>query len=171
MNKLYLITGPAGVGKTTVSTELAKRLKKSALIEGDTIYAFVVGGHVSPWLEGNQLDIFWENVYYLIENFLSHGYDVIFNYIIKDEIFEKLKKRFKNVDIKYTVLLADEETMIKRDKERPLDCQQGERSLILLNDFRNSNVDKKHKLETTYLSVDEIVDDIKNNDRYNVEEK
>ena len=96
MNKLYLITGPAGVGKTTVSTELAKRFKKSALIEGDTIYAFVVGGHVSPWLEGNQLDIFWENVYYLIENFLSHGYDVIFNYIIKDEIFEKLKKKFIN---------------------------------------------------------------------------
>lgn len=34
MSKLYIITGPAGVGKSTTSIALAKRLKKSVLIEG-----------------------------------------------------------------------------------------------------------------------------------------
>ena len=37
MNNLYLITGPAGVGKSTVSMEIAKSYNKSALIEGDDI--------------------------------------------------------------------------------------------------------------------------------------
>lgn len=28
MNKLYIITGPAGVGKSTISYEVGKKLKK-----------------------------------------------------------------------------------------------------------------------------------------------
>ena len=46
MNTLYIITGPAGVGKTTISKGLAKRCKKSALIEGDDIYHQVISGYV-----------------------------------------------------------------------------------------------------------------------------
>lgn len=37
MNKLYLITGPAGVGKSTISKALAERLNKSVLIEGEAL--------------------------------------------------------------------------------------------------------------------------------------
>lgn len=40
---LYIITGPAGVGKSTVSKELAKSNNKSVFIEGDDIYHQVVG--------------------------------------------------------------------------------------------------------------------------------
>lgn len=32
MSKLYIITGPAGVGKSTVSREIAKNRNKSVLI-------------------------------------------------------------------------------------------------------------------------------------------
>ena len=42
MNKLYIITGPAGVGKSTISYEIGKKLAKSVVIEGDTIYNFIV---------------------------------------------------------------------------------------------------------------------------------
>lgn len=48
MNKLYLITGPAGVGKSTISKLLAKKLDKSILIEGDDIYHMVISGYI--WL-------------------------------------------------------------------------------------------------------------------------
>lgn len=34
MNKLFILTGPAGVGKSTISYELGKRLEKSVVIEG-----------------------------------------------------------------------------------------------------------------------------------------
>ena len=32
---LYIITGPAGVGKSTISKKIAESKKKSVLIEGD----------------------------------------------------------------------------------------------------------------------------------------
>ncbi len=35
MAKLYVITGPAGVGKSTISRKIAEASSKSALIEGD----------------------------------------------------------------------------------------------------------------------------------------
>lgn len=35
MNKLYIITGPAGVGKSTISKSISERLEKSAW-QGDT---------------------------------------------------------------------------------------------------------------------------------------
>ena len=37
MSKLYIITGPAGVGKSTISKKIAESKKKSALIEEDDI--------------------------------------------------------------------------------------------------------------------------------------
>lgn len=37
MNNLYIIAGPAGVGKSTSSKIIAKRKEKSALIEGDEL--------------------------------------------------------------------------------------------------------------------------------------
>ena len=57
MNKIYLITGPAGVGKSTISKLLAEKLERSVLIEGDDVYHFVVGGYVAPWKNGNHLDV------------------------------------------------------------------------------------------------------------------
>ena len=45
MSSLYIITGPAGVGKSTISRRIAESKNKSALIEGDEIYHQVVGGY------------------------------------------------------------------------------------------------------------------------------
>lgn len=42
INKLYIITGSAKVGKSTISNKLAESLSKSVLIEGDTIYNFFI---------------------------------------------------------------------------------------------------------------------------------
>ena len=135
MNKLYVITGPAGVGKSTVSYELGKRLDKSVVIEGDTIYNFFVGGRIKPWYPNAPLDLFWENSIMLIKSYLENGYDVVFNYIIKNKQLENLKETFKDYDFIFSCLLVDEPTIIKRDLLRPEDCQMHERSLILLKEF------------------------------------
>lgn len=57
MPNLYIITGPAGVGKSTVSKKIAMTSKKSALIEGDDIYHQVVGGYVPAWKEKKKLPV------------------------------------------------------------------------------------------------------------------
>lgn len=123
MNKLFIITGPAGVGKTTISNKLASSLSKSVLIEGDTVYNFFVGGRISPWKENAPIELFWENCIYLINSYLEKGYDVVFNYIISDENLKLLKEKFKNYKIVFKVLLTDENTLLERDKEREEDCQ------------------------------------------------
>ena len=92
MQKLYIITGPAGVGKSTISRELAGRSEKSVLIEGDDIYAQVVGGYVSPWKEGNHLEVFWKVCINMIKTYMEYGYDVVFNYIVETEDLETINK-------------------------------------------------------------------------------
>lgn len=60
MQNLYIITGPAGVGKSTISQDLAKKNLKSALIEGDDIYHQVIGGYAQAWKSENHLKTFWK---------------------------------------------------------------------------------------------------------------
>lgn len=166
MNKLYIITGPAGVGKSTVSKALAINLEKSVLIEGDDIYNQFVGGRISPYKENAPLELFWDNCYLLINNYLKNGYNVVFNYIINQKDLKNLKNKFKKYNIYFTVLLTDEETIIKRDKERPLDCQMGERCLILLKKFVEENFDENNILNTNDIDINKEVEMIINEDRF-----
>jgi len=166
MAKLYIITGPAGVGKSTISKKIAELKNKSALIEGDEIYHQVVGGYVSPWKDGNHLEIFWKICIDTIASYLENGYDVVFNYIVGLYNLEMLKKAFEKYDIKFVVLMVDEETLLKRDKERPLDCQMGERCIVLLNSFKNKGYKSENILYTSDISIDQIVEVILNEDRF-----
>ena len=166
MSTLYIITGPAGVGKSTISNKIALNKDKSALIEGDLIYHQVVGGYVSPWMEGNHLDTFWKVCINIIKAYLEDGYDVIFNYIIEPERLEKLKENFKYYDLRFVVLMVNEDVLLKRDKERPEDCQMKERCIVLLNEFKNHNYDSKNIIDTSYISIDDIVNTIEIEDRF-----
>lgn len=163
---LYLITGPAGVGKSTISNEIAKRSNKSVLLEGDEFYHQVVSSYQPAWLEGNHLDVFWKVVESSINIYLDNGYDVIFNYIIGVDDYLKLKETFKDYKTKFVVLLVDEETIVKRDKLRPEEFQMNERSLILLRSFLEKNYPEDNKLYTTNLSIEESVKEIINNNKY-----
>lgn len=162
MNKLYVITGPAGVGKSTVSYELGKKLDKSVVIEGDTIYNFFVGGRIKPWYPNAPLDLFWKNSIMLIKSYLENGYDVVFNYIIKNKELENLKEVFKDYEFIFSCLLVDESTIIKRDLLRPEDCQMHERCLVLLKEFMNCNYDNKYIIDSSNLTVEETVEKILN---------
>lgn len=166
MNKIFLITGPAGVGKSTISMKIAENLNKSVLIEGDDIYHLVVGGYVSPWKEGNHLNLFWQNCKSIIANSLNNGYDVVFNYILSKEQVADIKQTFVNCEIKFVCLMVDENTIVKRDKLRPVDCQMGERSLILLNEMKKENFDENNILDTSKLSINETYLEILNNKRF-----
>lgn len=166
MPNLYIITGPSGVGKSTISKKLAESSNKSVLIEGDFIYSQVISSYVSAWKEGNHLDVFWDMCLNSIETYLSYGYDVVFNYIVTPTIVDKIKNRFKNNKIKFVVLLCDEEILLSRDKQRPEDCQMKERCLILLDSFKSKNYNSNNILNTTTLSVEEAVNLINNSDKF-----
>ena len=166
MPNLYIITGPAGVGKSTISKELAKSYNKSTLIEGDDIYHQVIGGFVQAWKEGNHLKTFWKVCVNIIKTYLEDGFDVVFNYIITPENLELIKTAFKDYNVKFVVLITDEATLLARDKERPIDCQMGQRCLTLLNSFKNKNYNSNNILDTSNLSISKTVDIIKNDIKF-----
>ena len=166
MAKLYIITGPSGVGKSTISRGIAERLNKSVLLEGDNFYHQVVGGYVQAWKPGNHLDVFWKVCVDTINNYLNAGYDVVFNYIINKEKFMELKNIFENIELKFVVLLVDRETILKRDKERPEEFQMKDRCFVLLNDFLNNNYDEKYILYTDKLTINQTIDEIIHNKKY-----
>ena len=166
MKNLYIITGPPGVGKSTISKRIAELGNKSVLIEGDDIYHQVIGGYVQAWIYGNHLSTFWKVCLNSIRIYLDDGYDVVFNYIIDPEQLEIIKESFKDYNVKFVVLLVDEETLLLRDSERPDDCQMNERCVVLLKSFNNKNYDNMYKLDTSDLTVDEAVKTIVNDDRF-----
>lgn len=166
MPTLYIITGPAGVGKSTISKKIAERLSKSVLIEGDDIYNQVVGGYVSPWKEGNHLEIFWQVSMDIIKDYLEAGYDVVFNYIINPSKLSILNQTFKDYDKRFVVLLVDEETLLKRDALRPEDCQMKERCIVLLNNFKKHNYDEKFIIDTSKTSIEESASIAINDERF-----
>lgn len=80
--------------------------------------------------------------------------------------YNKIKERFKEYTTKFIVLIVDEQTILLRDKQRPLGSQMNERSIVLLNNFKNTNYEKNYFLDTTNLSIEETVNIIENNDRF-----
>lgn len=166
MNKLYLITGPAGVGKSSVSSKLAHLINKSVLIEGDDIYHIVKGGYQSPWSSNNHLEFFWKNIFDIINNSLQYEYDVIYNYIITKDQLSKIKKLFPKTEIKFVCLMANEDVLLSRDKTRIIQKQVGNRSIELLKELQNENFNNKNILDTTNLTINEIVNLILSNDEY-----
>lgn len=158
-------------GKSTVSKRLAEKKKKSVLLEGDEIYHHVIGSYISPWKEGNHLDVFWKVVLETINIYLENGYDVIFNYIVGEKDLVILQERFCEYKIKFIVLMANENTIIKRDLERQEDCRMGKRAIELLQNFRNKEIERKYIIETDNLNIDEIIDIIDNDNKFYIGEK
>ena len=163
---LYIITGPAGVGKSTISKEIAESLEKSVLIEGDDIYHHVVGSYTSPWKEGNHLDLFWKVSINTIRTYLEAGYDVVYNYIIEPTRLEKLKEEFKDYTIKFVVLMVSEEELIRRDNLRDEDCRMKERCIVLLNNFKKHNYSENNILYTDNISVKDCCNLIIKEEKY-----
>ena len=163
---LYIITGPAGVGKSTISKRLATLKEKSVLIEGDDIYGQVIASYTSAWKEGNHLKVFWKVCIDMINTYLEEGYDVVFNYIVTPENLKLLKEKFSS--FKFVILITDEDELLKRDLLRPEDCRMRERCVVLLNNFKNNNYEKDYTLDITNLSVDGVIEHLENDDKFNI---
>ena len=168
-NCVYIISGPPGVGKSSVSEELAYSFDKSAVIEGDSIYLMIKSGLVAPWEDdGYYMDLFWDNVISITNNLLARDITVIINYVLFEEQIKKMKEflKTKQVNLKYCVLLAEEQTLKERDLSRKEIERTGELSITSRNEFLSRNMNKNHLLYTDNLDIEEIVNIIKFSNRF-----
>ena len=153
-NCIYIISGPPGVGKSTVSKELAATFDKSAVIEGDMIYLMVKSGLVAPWEDdGYYMDLFWDNIISLTKNFMDRGITVVIEYVIFEEQLKKIADFLKarQINLKYCVLLAEEQTLRARDLSRKEIERTGDLSITSRNEFLSKNINQNHLLYTCLL--------------------
>ena len=174
-NCVYIISGPPGVGKSTVSKELAYSFDKSAVIEGDMIYLMIKSGLVAPWEDdGFYMDLFWDNIISLTNNFLDRGLTVVIEYVIFEDQLKKIATflKEKQIGLKYCVLMAEEKTLKDRDGSRKEIERVGNLSIQARSEFLAKNKEKeKHFLYTDDLDVKETVGIIKTSNQFLISEQ
>jgi broad-specificity NMP kinase len=154
---IYLISGPCGVGKSTVSKTLTQMVKPSAMIVGDYINFMFGDGSEPPWEE--RLHLTWKNILALTRNFIQHDFNVIIDFVVENEL-EWFCNQISDLDVrlKFIVLRANKETLIERLGKRG-DTDLVDRSLYLLNQME-STTDKHFMYDTTSIQPKEIAAEI-----------
>jgi len=128
MADLLIVTGPPGVGKSTVSRVVASTVDQSAHIPIDDFTRFVVSGWVDPWLPAAapQNDVLGRAVIVAAWQFTAGGYTVVVDGTVFTEPLAELAPACaeRDVALHYAVLRCDAATCFDRavgrdDGERP----------------------------------------------------
>lgn len=170
-NKVYIISGPAGVGKSTTAKTLVNRFSHSAYISGDLISHMHVKGRKNPWESKEETSLIWNNILSLTKNFLAFGNDVIIDYVTFPQEIKWFKENLSEFEVKlhYIVLWTDSDTLLKRDHLRKPEHRMGERCLLLMKEFREVGLDNKYILNNSEILVNEIdtvIEKITNNHKW-----
>lgn len=121
MKKVILLSGPYGVGKTTLANNLVNCLNNAIMFDGEW-----------AWFQGNNWNFSKENkcmaldnICYILSNFLKNdGFDVIvFSWVLHkqedhDLIIESLKKTKIEFELFDISLIADSSTLESRLENR-----------------------------------------------------
>lgn len=165
-NTIYLVSGPCGVGKSTVSKIVTQLVKPGVLIEGDYINYMFGEGSEPPWKD--QLRLTWENIAALTRNFIQNNFNVVIDFVVEDEL-EWFCKQIADLDtrLKYVVLRADKEKLIERLTGRG-EPDLIDRSLFLLNQMEESQLHQQFMYDTTAIAPNEVAAEIVSNSKFYV---
>jgi predicted kinase len=122
MAELFVVTGPAAVGKSTVSRIVASSFAPSAHLRMDEFLSSVVGGWVDPWRPeaSHQNDVVGRAAVAASMQYLAGGYTVVLDGTVFPDAFEELAAACRDLDVPlhYVVLRADRATCIARATAR-----------------------------------------------------
>ncbi len=170
---IYLITGPAGVGKSTITKALAKKFANSARIEVDYVRRMVVDGYVAPFQDnkktGSQILLSQKNACSLAKNFIEHGFRVFIDDVVrKKSSLDHYLKNLSGYKVLVFLLFCDKDVLRKRDVARPKEQVMGERALRMHDLFSKRLNEKRWFLidtskETIAKTVEKITGIIEKN--------
>lgn len=156
-----IINGPCGVGKSSVSKYLSKKLKDCIYIKGDDVRSMIVDSQIVL----KQIMLADKNILSLVENFARAGYkNIIIDNVYEQHthllrVVEELQKF--NSELYVFRLTCDLCENIKRDGQRiPNDVCGKERVIELYNIYRNVGNCMGYVVDVTSISPEEAANEI-----------
>ncbi len=163
-DSVWLISGIPGVGKSTVSRELAARLPRSAHVEVDVVREMVVSGYLEPGREpladsNAQLELGAHNAAILADSFMSAGLTPIVDDVVLRPQLARYREVLDRWPVRLVVLAPPVAVAIERNRER-LEKHVAGRFAHLDAELREQMRGLGLWLDTSGLSVAETVDAI-----------
>jgi len=125
--KVIILTGPCGVGKTTIAKILVERLEVE-LIDGDMIRKSLFPNADFITEHPDKLKIVKQHIFELSKKYFSENKSVLIDYVVLGEAYiAQYKKTFKE-HLVIKVLLTDRKVIYERDENRK--CWTSGRKMI-----------------------------------------
>lgn len=144
---VIIVTGPPGVGKSTVSAALADTFDRSALVSGDQFFSTLRSGFVEPWLPQSHqqnvdvMDITLDTA----AAYAERGWTTVLDGIVGPWFLDVVRHRLRPLQVHYAVLMASLDTCRSRFVDR--DGGTGETATKMHHEFTSSGVEARHIVE------------------------
>ena len=172
---VYIISGSPGVGKSTVSQQLASSFEKAIHTNCDGIYNMVKGGYKAPWNDPDKTlhNAMCDAAASIVDIYSQIGFSCVVDYVFfVEELLNLIPKIKTKNQFSVIYLMPSLEVNIQRDKNFGRDYVMGrERIEIYHKDFLQlTKKVKSFTIDNTNLSVDETVALIKSRPSYSRDE-
>ena len=163
---VFVITGAMAAGKSTVAMALAKRLTRSAYVEGDVFLRMMINGkaHMGPDLNADaqaQLHLRQQLSTDAVRRFADFGFSVIYEDILIGSDLVSACERLADLSPRVIVLTPSIASLEKRDRERNKTGYSEEFAPdILACALMNETPRIGTWIDTTDMSINDVVDRI-----------
>ena len=176
MNRIIVISGPCGTGKSTFTDAYARHLvsesgKTVYVIHGDDLHAgfvepenkddFFVNGEASDTVLWEDILRFnWDCIIATAGRALSQGIDVLIDYVVEDEL-ERVRElaSVHKAKLYYIVLTASEDELERRIRDRG-DLDMIERAKFLKRKLDSMPENDGHIYDNTDKPLDRMIGEI-----------